>query len=311
MPGLTELVYALGLEDQLVGRSHECDFPQSITDRPVLTSSNYPHSDELDNRQIHNSITNLLQHALSIYKVDDEKLIDLNPDIILTQDHCEVCAVSTSDLTEAVRTSLGPDTEIVSSSPSDLKTVFNSFIDIADSLGVRKRGELLVKNIRLRFDEIRHKVKNLQRPNVVAIEWIDPLMTGGNWMPELIEIAGGMPHLATAGEHSPWIDWEKVEACNPDVLLIVPCGYSIEKTRSEMKTLMNRKSWMELKAVQGNRVYMLDGSHYFNRPGPRIMGSTEILAEIFHPDLFRGQSDRNGWVRYRSSSDRESLNLDN
>lgn len=311
LPGLTELVCALDLEDHLEGRSHECDFPRSITDRPVLTSSNYPHTDELDNRQIHNSITNLLQHALSIYKVDDEKLIDLKPDIILTQDHCEVCAVSTSDLTDAVRKSLGPDTEIVSASPSDLQTVFNSFVDIAESLGVQKSGELLVDKIQSRFDEIRHKVKNLQRPNVVAIEWIDPLMTGGNWMPEMIEIAGGTPLLAEAGEHSPWIEWEKIEACNPDVILILPCGYSIEKTRSEMGTLTNRKSWKELKAVQSDRVYILDGNHYFNRPGPRIMESVEILAEIFQPDLFRGQSDQAGWVRYRSTSDTASLNLDN
>lgn len=309
LPGLTELVCKLGLEDQLVGRSHECDYPESITNRPVLTSTNYPHSAEYESRHIHNSVTGLLQKALSIYDVDDETLIDLSPDVILTQDHCEVCAVSYSDLSSAVKDALGEETEIVSVSPTNLTEIFSSFVDVAEALGVRKRGEELVGSIQHRFDEVRNTTKKLSSPDVVAIEWMDPLMTGGNWMPEMIEIAGGVSHLATAGKHSPWQNWTDILECDPDILFIVPCGYGISKTLEEMEILSGRDSWRNLTSVRENRIFILDGNHYFNRPGPRIRESVEILDEIFHPDEFSGQSVAEGWIRYQGKSDMTSSTL--
>ncbi|MDZ7757205.1 cobalamin-binding protein [Rhodohalobacter sp.] len=298
LPGLTELVCKLGLQDRLVGRSHECDFPKSVTDLPVLTSPGYPHTPDSESGEIHRSVTGLLQKALSIYDVDDDTLIDLNPDIILTQDHCEVCAVTQDDLSSAVKQALGQTTEVVSVSPTDLEGVCQSFIDVADTLGVRQRGEELAGSIQSRFDEIRSVTAQLPAPDVVAIEWIEPLMTGGNWMPEMIEIAGGVPHLATAGKHSPWQLWEDVVACDPDVLLIVPCGFGISKTKEEMTSITEKESWQDLTSVRQNEVYLLDGNHYFNRPGPRIKESVEILAEIFHPDVFKDRIDPNGWVRF-------------
>jgi len=302
LPGLTELVCALGLQDRLVGRSHECDYPTTVSDLPILTSANYPHSSGSESLQIHHSITELLQKALSIYDVDDKTLIDLNPDIILTQDHCEVCAVSYDDLSSAVKEALGNSTEIVSASPTSLAEVCQSFVEVADALGVRRRGEELTKSIQSRFDEIQNKTTQLPKPNVVAIEWIDPLMTGGNWMPEMIEIAGGVSHLADAGKHSPWQEWGDILACDPDILLVVPCGYGIPKTVTEMNSLTERESWNNLTSVRQNNVFILDGNHYFNRPGPRIKESVEILAEIFHPDLFSGISDSGGWIRFQGRS---------
>ena len=302
LPGLTELVCALGLEDQLKGRSHECDYPESVTALPALTSANYPGNAESDSRQIHDSVMSLLHKALSIYDVDEERLIEINPDVILTQDHCEVCAVSYGDLSEAVKETLGGETKIVSASPANLEEICLSFIEIASALGVRQRGEELVNSIQARFDEVRKSTWRRSKPNVVAIEWIEPLMTGGNWMPEMIEIAGGVPHLAKAGEHSPWCNWEDIVSIDPDILLVLPCGYGINKTLSEMSRLTKKEHWRELTAVRQQSVYILDGNHYFNRPGPRIRDSVEILAEIFHPDQFGCQNKGNGWIRFGSSS---------
>ncbi len=255
--------------------------------------------DDQKSVDIHREISYLLQNALSVYEVDAEMLTDLNPDIILTQDHCEVCAVSMADLTHSVKQTLGVETKILSVSPSDLDSVFESFKYIAAELGVPEKGTGLVENIRSRFDDIGNVVKELPKPTVVAIEWIDPLMTGGNWMPEMIEIAGGICRLAAASEHSSWMDWDEIKQVDPEILLILPCGYSIEQTMAEMATLESQPGWNEMRSVCQKNVYILDGNHYFNRPGPRIRESVEILARIFHPDYFEKKIDQFGWIRYK------------
>ena len=300
MPGLTELVCALGLEGQLVGRSHGCDYPESVTDLPVLTSVNYSDASNSKSNDIHESVSRLLQNALSIYDVDEELLRRLSPGIILTQDHCEVCAVSFDELLKAVRNTLGDNTQVLSVSPSTLQGIFKSFQKIADALGVSKRGHDLVQSIQNRFEKILDRTKELEKPSVVALEWLDPLMTGGNWMPEMIKIAGGVSHLAEAGKHSPWCTWDDIHSLDPDILLIVPCGYGINKTMSEMGTLTENDGWRELAAVKNSKVYILDGNHYFNRPGPRIKTSVEILAEIFHPEEFDSNHEKSGWLHYQS-----------
>jgi len=288
----------LGLQDRLVGRSHECDYPTTVSDLPILTSVNYPHSSGSESLQIHHSITELLQKALSIYDVDDKTLIDLNPDIILTQDHCEVCAVSYDDLSSAVKEALGNSTEIVSASPTSLAEVCQSFVEVADALGVRRRGEELTKSIQSRFDEIQNKTTQLPKPNVVAIEWIDPLMTGGNWMPELLDAAGGRELFGTAGAHSPWTTWEQMRAADPDAIVILPCGFDLERTRSEAASMRELPGWSELTAVREGRVAITDGHRYFNRPGPRLTDSTEILAEILHPGSFAPSHAGSGWEAF-------------
>lgn len=245
----------------------------------------------MDNDQksadINREISNLLQNALSVYEVDAEKLANLNPDIILTQDHCEVCAVSMADLTHSVRQTLGEETKILSVSPSDLDSVFESFKYIATELGALEKGTELVESIRSRFASLSSTIKDASKPSVVAIEWIDPLMTGGNC------------RLATAGEHSSWIDWDEIKQVDPDILLILPCGYSIEQTMDEMTTLESLPGWNEMSSVCHKNVYILDGNHYFNRPGPRIRESVEILVQIFHPDYFEKKIDQFGWIRYK------------
>lgn len=300
MPGLTELVCSLGLEDQLSARSHECDYPLSITDRPILTRPKYTVEKNQNSGDIHQQISYLLQKALSVYDVDAEKLARLKPDVILTQDHCEVCAVSKADLTYSVRQMIGDDSKILSVSPTNIESILESFQFIADELGSSEKGTELVKDIRFRFDAIGEMVKDAPKPSVVAIEWIDPLMIGGNWMPEMIEIAGGINLLSEAGKHSAWIEWEEIKQSNPDILLIVPCGYSIKKTLLEMKTLESQPGWDKLNAVQQRSIYILDGNQYFNRPGPRIRDSVEILANIFHPLQVEKDINQYGWIRYKS-----------
>lgn len=286
------------MEEYLVGRSHECNYPPSVCSLPVLTKPKYPANFDTDGGEIHRSITSLIKQALSVYEVFDSGLEELSPDVILTQDHCEVCAVSQSQLRKAVLETVGEATEIISVSPHNLESVFESFLSISEKLGSGARGRQLVKAIRERFWEIEKTVSGNSRPDVVAVEWMEPVMTGGNWMPELIEIAGGRSRLASAGEHSPWTEMHEIKRCDPDILLIVPCGYSVQKTLNELHILTGNPLWCELSAVKNKQVYILDGNHYFNRPGPRIKESAELLGHLFHPEDIADPTGGTGWYHY-------------
>jgi iron complex transport system substrate-binding protein len=298
LPGLTELVCKLGLKENLAGRSHECDYPEDIARVPVLTAPKYPSSVNKNSRDIHQSVTELLRQGLSVYRVFAEKLAELQPDIILTQDHCEVCAVSFNDLKTATETFLDKETEIISVSPVNLNEIFDSFLSISNALGKPKKGLLLIEKLQSRFQEIQRKLINCEKPSVVSIEWMDPLMTGGNWMPELIEIAGGRNQLSEKGKHSPWIRMENLLDADPDILLILPCGYTIPETLSEIELLTQKKNWPRLKSVKENQVYILDGNSYFNRSGPRLLESVEILTQVLHPDLFEPTLHQKGWIHF-------------
>lgn len=298
LPSLTELVSALGMEKNLAGRSHECDYPESVRSLPSITRPKYPHSEEFKSGEIQQSVMELVRLGLSIYEVSPEKLKACNPDLILTQDHCKVCAASMDDLMAAAQDILDDKTEIVSVSPANLQDIFDSFLTVSNAIGAERAGLELVSAIKKRFEEIKGETVGRQSPSVVSIEWLDPLMTGGNWMPELIDIAGGENLLSEPGAHSPWISWEKIRNADPEILLIVPCGFSISKTLSEVNLLTEKSGWSELNAVKQNNVFLLDGNHYFNRPGPRILDSAEILAEIFHPDIFEPVHINRGWIQF-------------
>lgn len=300
LPSLTETVCRLGMKKNLVGRSHECDYPASIWHLPALTEPKYPASDKETSQSIHRSITELVETGLSVYSVDGERLAALKPDIILTQDHCEVCAVSLSDLKTAVKEFVDENVDVLSVAPSTVNEIYDSFRQVADTINQKERGEKLVEKISSRFKELENQTAQEPKPTVVAIEWLEPVMTGGNWMPELIEIAGGVNKLSKAGSHSPWIDWKTVVDENPEILLILPCGYSITKTLSEMDALTTKNTWDQIKAVQNNQVYILDGNQYFNRSGPRILESAEILAQIFYPAIFPPTLEGDGWIRYQT-----------
>jgi iron complex transport system substrate-binding protein len=220
----------------------------------------------------------------------------MQPDIIITQAQCEVCAVSLKDVENAVCEWVESRPQIVSLEPNQLSDIWKDFINIAEALGVKEQGHELVSQLKQRMNKIAQKTINFpQKPTVVCIEWIEPLMSAGNWMPELIEMGGGINLFGVAGEHSPWMSWEQLLEANPDVILVMPCGFNLSRSKAEMSSLSQKPEWSQLNAVQNQQVYLTDGNQYFNRPGPRLVESLEIIAEILHPAHFDFHHQQSGW----------------
>lgn len=292
----TEIVAALGLAEALVGRSHECDYPPEVTSLPVCTAPKFNiqgSSLEIDRR-----VKAILEQALSVYRVDSGILEQLKPDVIITQSQCEVCAVSLKEVEQAVCELVSSQPRIVSLEPNALADVWADIRRVATALDAPERGDELVSRLQRRMAAIAGRARLLpEQPTVACIEWIEPLMAAGNWMPELVEMAGGANLFGLAGRHSPWMTWEELLAVDPEVIVVLPCGYDIEKSRIELPALTEKAEWPQLKAVQSGRVFVTDGNAYFNRPGPRLADSLEILAEIFHPEVFQFGHEGTGWER--------------
>ena len=296
LPSATEIICELGFESQLVGRSHECNIPSSVQNLPPITDSSIKNTGK--SSEINTNVQSLIQNGLSIFSVNTETLSEIDPDIIFTQDHCDVCAVPLSDVKQAVQISCKEDVEVISISPTNLLEIFQSFLKIGKALGAEEKSKELVDELKVRLDIIRKTVIGEPVKRVVTIEWIDPLMTGGNWIPEIIEVAGGEYVLSEPGKHSPWIKWTSIVDEDPDSILIMPCGYSIDQTIQEIQILTKKENWSNLKAVQNEEIYILDGNRYFNRPGPSIYESTRILGEVLHPNLFKPIHQSDGWIRF-------------
>ncbi len=302
IPSATEIVCALGFGGDLVGRSHECDYPSSVLDLPALTEPKFDvHG---TSREIDARVKDVLglqkqaHEALSVYRVDEARLNQLAPDIIVTQAQCEVCAVSLSEVERVARECLDTPAQIVSLEPMQLADVFADILRVAEALGAPERGAALTLELQTRIDDIARRAAELPKPTVACVEWIDPLMAGGNWVPELVELAGGIALFGKAGEHSPWLFWDDLWAADPDVIVVMPCGFDIERSRQEMPALAGQPGWKTLRAIREEQVYLTDGNQYFNRPGPRLVESLEILAEILHPDAFHFGHEGTGWIRY-------------
>jgi iron complex transport system substrate-binding protein len=292
----TEIVCALGCEDQLVGRSHECDFPPSVRRLPVCTEPKF--NVEGSSYQIDERVKAILQESLSVYRVDAEMLRTLEPDVIVTQAQCEVCAVSLREVERVVCGWLHACPRLVSLTPDALADVWADIERVAEALDVPDRGTALVRRLQDRMRAIADRALPLSpKPRVACVEWIDPLMAAGNWMPELVERAGGVNLFGAAGRHSPWLTWAELRGADPDVILVMPCGFDIDRTRREMATLIGKADWPGLRAVRSGRVFLGDGNQYFNRPGPRLVESLEILAELLHPDAFHFGHEGTGWQR--------------
>ena len=292
----TEIVCALGFEQDLVARSHECDFPPSVARLPVCTGPKFDvHG---SSREIDQRVKSLLEDATSVYRVDADRLKALRPDVIVTQSHCEVCAVSEKDVEEALCRWLDARPKIVSLAPNNLADVWGSIREVADALDVPGRGDAVVRQLEDRVAKIAEAAKALPgRPTVACLEWLDPLMAGGNWVPELVELAGGRNLFGEAGKHSPWMTWEELCERDPDVIVALPCGFDLARTRAEMPAVTSRKGWDGLRAVRDGRAFVTDGNQFFNRPGPRLVESLEILTEILHPGSFRFGHEGTGWQR--------------
>jgi iron complex transport system substrate-binding protein len=295
LPSATEVVCSLGLAERLVGRSHECDFPKQVQRLPICSEPKY--RSDGTSAEINKAVKTILELSLSIYKVDVEKIKALKPTHIITQSQCAVCAVSTDELQEALNEYLkDAQVTVIDLNPESLEQVFDDIMLIANSTGVTQRGELLVNQMKQSFEKIHSKTKNLtNKPTVADIEWIEPILVGGHWMFSLIEIAGGKNCFTD--EKRRWIKIEDIVEKNPDKIIIAPCGFSIQRTFQDMFFLENKKEWKTLSSVRSGEVYVCDGNHYFNRPGPRLVDSAEILAEIFHPEIFHPKHHLSVWVK--------------
>ncbi len=299
----TEIVCALGFREQLVGRSHECDYPADVEELPAVTVPKIDvggSSLEID-QQVKDVLRgsdamDAAYGALGVYDVKLEVLRELDPTHIVTQTQCEVCAVSLRDVEAAVAKIVGFQPVIVSLQPNALDDVWGDIMRVANSLGARERGEALVADSKRRMNAIVKKTEGLSDiPSVALIEWVDPLMAGGNWMPTLVEMADGRSLFGKAGLHSPWLRYEELREHDPDVIVIAPCGFDIERTREDVPILEAKTGWASLSAVENGRVFVADGNQYFNRPGPRLVESLEILAELLHPDEFDFGHRDVGW----------------
>jgi len=295
LPSATEIVCALGYGDQLVGRSHECDHPASVTALPICSRARI--RVDTSSAEIDRSVKDIVAKGLSVYEIDEETLRMLAPDFIVTQTQCEVCAVSEADVEKAVRDWLGGQGTIISLNPNRLQDVWADIVRVATALGNPRIGEDVVAALRERMSEIHERTaKRAQKPRVALIEWIEPLMAAGNWMPELVDMAGGRNLFGEAGEHSPWMAFDALRESDPDVIVVAPCGFDLERTRSEMRPLTERPEWNALTAVGDGHVYLTDGHHFFNRPGPRLVESLEILAELLHPESTEPRHRGQAWM---------------
>ncbi len=287
IPSGTEILAALGLSDAIVGRSHECDYPPEIQDRPICTqarlNTNAPSS------EIHDRVNDLLQSALSIYQINTDVLEKLQPTHIVTQDQCDVCAVTFTEVEKAVASLIHSSPQIISLRPNVFQDVWADIERVAHALGVD--SQRLLENLAARVKIIEQKTQGLSQtenlPTVACVEWTDPLMVAANWIPELVSLAGGKPLFGIAGKPSATFKWEELVTANPDVIIFMPCGFDLDRTRQDAQLLTHRPEWEQLHANQSGRVYITDGNAYFNRPGPRLVESLEILAEIQHPEIFQ------------------------
>ena len=294
LPSTTEIVCALGQQAALVGRSHECDWPPGVAALPVLTE---PKLDaKAASAVIDERVRQLVRDGLSVYRVDAERLRALAPSVVLTQNQCDVCAASPKDVEAALREWTGGRPRVVSLAPRTLGDVWDDLVTVAAALGVRERGEALARELAWRITNVSERTLRIRpQPRVAAIEWIEPLMAAGNWMPELVALAGGTSVFGEVGAHSPWLAWEALRAADPDVIVVLPCGFDLARTRAEMAALASQPGFGELRAVREGRVFLTDGNQYFNRPGPRLVESLEILAEILHPQEFPAKHRGSGW----------------
>ncbi len=300
----TEMIYQLGCLDQLVGRSHECDYPPEVQSLPVV--SRVQIDIDTSSAEIDAQIKQLAHKevepedpalkALSIYALDVEQLQALRPDVIFTQTQCEVCAVSERDVMQAIQHLTGLHPRIVSLAPHQLNDVWEDILRVGEALGRYEQAKRLVYGYKKRLTHLRFATSKFgSKPRVTVLEWLDPLMAAGNWTPELVDYAGGANVFGEVGLHSPWLSWEELQAEDPDILVLSPCGFTIERTLQDVALLRQHPMWQSLQAVKNGRVYAIDGNQYLNRSGPRLVESAELLGRTIWGEQLGVQVDANGW----------------
>lgn len=299
----TEIVCGLGLANQLIAISHECDFPPEILDRPRVTVANV--NSNLSSVEIDEQVRSMCTRGEALYRIDAKRLVELQPDVIITQAQCDVCAVRFEDVANlAAKEPSLAQARIVTQNPTRLEHLFDDIRAVAMACDAIEAGDRYEASLRERIARIAGKTAGIPRPDrprAVCIEWIEPLMIAANWMPDLIDLAGGRCDLTEPGKHSGYSKWADVVAYDPQVIVVMPCGFDLPRTIREAKALPSLPQWDELSAVREGRAFAADGNAYFNRSGPSLIDSLELLAEMIHPGLFPA-GDSTSSMRYQKLS---------
>lgn len=286
LPSGTEILYALGLEDEIVGVSHECDYPPQAARKPRILSTiidqERQSSDEIDQ-----AVRQAIQRHESLYRFNEDVLHDANPDLIVTQELCEVCAIDAAQVSDVVRI-LPRRPKLVSLHPHTLGQMLEEIRLVGELTGRKAEADTLVGKLTERIETVKRLVAGRLRPKVFCLEWLKPPMASGHWVPEQVEIAGGQEVLGRAGQPSRYVTWEEIAAAKPEVLILMPCGFSIERTRRELPIIEQEPVWRDLPAVRNRRVYLVNGPAFFNRSGPRLVDGIELLAGLLHPQACEG-----------------------
>jgi len=285
LPSATEMACALGLSDQLVGITHECDYPPEVVGKAIVVRNALP-IEKMNQGEVDVAVAQRMRDGLSLYEVDEKLLQELAPDLILTQNLCQVCAPSGNEVSQAVNL-LPKEPQILWLTPRSLEEIFANLRELGEATGRTKEAEELIATGRARLEKTAAPTRDLShRPRVFCMEWLDPVYCSGHWVPEMVKLAGGVDALAHEGEDSVRIPWDDVVQWAPEVLIVTPCGFNLEKVIEQTQKLPGYPGWSDLPAVREGRVYAVDANSYFARPGPRVVDGTELLAHLIHPELF-------------------------
>jgi iron complex transport system substrate-binding protein len=299
LPSSTEILYEIGAGDQITGVTHECNYPNMATNKPRVIKSSFDAA-KMTSKEIDDKIASLMRSGQDIYIIDDQKLKESKPDLIIAQGVCEVCAPFTKEI-ERSKSILGYKPDLLILDPRDLDDILVSIIEIADRTGRLEEGHRLVKSLQNKIDNIKKIVDaktkssntnesnaaeaiNNAKPRIICLEWIEPFFIAGHWVPQMIDIAGGINGLSTPRQPSRRISIEEIIEFSPDKIVLMPCGFDIDRTLKEVRVLRNNDKWRSLPAVKRNEVYAVNANAYFSKPGPRTITGLEILAKIMHPE---------------------------
>ena len=294
LPSTTEIVFALGLGNKLVAVTHECDYPEEATKLPAITSAAI-NAIDMSNRDLHNHVINAAHEGSSIYTLDQALLENLTPDLILTQELCDVCAVSYDSVQDAVR-EIDGDCTIMSLEPTTLGAILETIEYLGKATDTVNKAAAVIGELQRRIDTVtRQSQKADKKPRVFTLEWMDPPFAGGHWVPEMVQLAGGLTGLVEVGEPSRTVTWEEITAFDPEIIVVMPCGYHLDPLEIEFRMTPFPAEWGNLTAVRNGKVYGVDATAYFSRPGPRVVDGLEIMGEIIHPELFPRRSSIEAW----------------
>jgi len=296
LPSATELLFALGAENKIVGVTHECNYPEGAKTKPQIINSVFD-SNSMNSKEIDEKIIEFTRKGQDIYYIDEKKIVNANPDLIISQDICEVCSAHTNQVKNALRI-LDNKPQIHTIDPHELDGILTTVLEISEKIGKQQEGTRLVDSLKKRIDFIKNS--NFEKiPSVLAIEWLDPFFSSGHWIPQMVNFAGGKNMISSTGEKSKRITLDEISSADPDIIVLMPCGFDVKRTKFEYQSVFDKdKKWNQLRAKKNNKIYAVDANSFFSKPSIRTITGLEILAKIFHPENFQGlEVPRNSFIQ--------------